>query len=93
MNPIQIVFDGPPDHNAPRFVEVERGGKCLRLGEWKELEDGLWVIEIAEEIIAQYFVGMCVESLNPALFDFVATRILPILEVSRGLRMGAEIDD
>ena len=38
-----IVFDGPPSHDAGRFVEVENGaGQSIRLGEWHERADGLW---------------------------------------------------
>jgi len=38
--PVFIVFDGPPDHNAPRFVEVETaGGISVKAGEWKPYGD------------------------------------------------------
>lgn len=43
--PIQIVFDGPPEHVAGRFVEVEQGGKGINFGEWKHRDDGYWVLE------------------------------------------------
>jgi hypothetical protein len=44
--PIQIVFDGPPEHEAGRFVEVEQGGKSINFGEWKHRDDGFWVLEL-----------------------------------------------
>ena len=44
--PIQIVFDGPPAHESGRFVEVEQGGKGINFGEWKQREDGYWVLEL-----------------------------------------------
>jgi hypothetical protein len=33
---IHIVFDGPPSHDSPRFIEVEdANGKSIRVGEWE----------------------------------------------------------
>jgi hypothetical protein len=33
---IHIIFDGPPSHEAPRFVEVENPqGRSIRIGEWE----------------------------------------------------------
>jgi len=44
---LDIVFDGPPSHEAPRFVEVENEQGCsVRAGEWVEREDGYWVLRI-----------------------------------------------
>jgi len=44
---IHVVFDGPPGHEAGRFVEVENDeGKGIAAGEWKEREDGLWELII-----------------------------------------------
>lgn len=41
---IRIVFDGPPDHNAGRFVEVEdENGKSIDVGEWVN-SDGYWYL-------------------------------------------------
>ena len=38
-----IVFDGPPSHEAGRFVEVEDDdGRSIAPGEWKDRGDGLW---------------------------------------------------
>jgi hypothetical protein len=42
-NYVDIVFDGPPAHNAGRFVEVENDeGKSIKFGEWVERKDGFW---------------------------------------------------
>lgn len=42
---IHIVFDGPPEHIAGRFVEVETpDGRGIHVGEWKKREDGYWVL-------------------------------------------------
>lgn len=41
---VDIVFDGPPSHVAPGFVEVEVGGKSTTLGEWVEIRDGYWAL-------------------------------------------------
>ena len=42
MNPVFIVFDGPPSHDSGRFVEVETSdGKSVSAGEWKQ-DGGYW---------------------------------------------------
>lgn len=46
---INIIFDGLPDHNSGRFVEVETDdGKGIRIGEWIEQKDGFWSLRITE---------------------------------------------
>jgi len=45
--PVDIVFDGPPSHEAPRFVEVESPpGKSIRFGKWLQRDDGYWVLRL-----------------------------------------------
>lgn len=42
---LYVIFDGPPDHDAGRFVEVETdSGRSVSVGEWSEYADhpGLW---------------------------------------------------
>lgn len=52
---VDIVFDGPPSHDAPRFVEVERDGKPIKYGEWIQREDGYWVLRVPDgELIDGY---------------------------------------
>ena len=42
---VDIVFDGPPSHDNPRFVEVESPpGTSIKFGEWVHREDGYWAI-------------------------------------------------
>jgi hypothetical protein len=44
---VDIVFDGPPGPDAPRFVEVEdEWGRSIRYGEWIERDDGAWALRI-----------------------------------------------
>lgn len=44
---VDIVFDGPPGPEGPRFVEVENSeGKSICLGKWVERPDGYWAIRI-----------------------------------------------
>lgn len=51
---IDIIFDGPPDHEAGRFVEVEDDhGRSLSIGEWIQREDGFWSLRILIEDPAQ----------------------------------------
>ena len=51
---IQIRFDGPPEHVAGRFVEVEDdSGRSISVGEWKQ--DGQdWLLLIdTDELMPQ----------------------------------------
>lgn len=42
---IDIVFDGAPDHDGARFVEVESpSGTSIRFGTWVKRTDGYWVL-------------------------------------------------
>lgn len=47
---LDIVFDGPPDHDGPRFVEVEDAtGASVRAvgwGGWVDRGDGTWALRI-----------------------------------------------
>lgn len=44
-----IVFDGPPDHDMPRFVEVEdESGASINLGRWEECDHGYWRLWIPD---------------------------------------------
>ncbi len=45
-HPIDIVFDGPPGHFGPRFIEAEIDGNSAKVGEWIERPDGLWALRI-----------------------------------------------
>ena len=47
--PINIIFDGPPAHEAGRFIEVETDdGKGISCGEWIEKDGGPWALRITE---------------------------------------------
>ena len=49
MSAINIIFDGSPSHESGRFVEVEDDSGCrIHVGEWIELENGLWALRITE---------------------------------------------
>ena len=48
-NYIDIVFDGPPDNESGRFVEVENeAGEGINAGGWIERDDGYWVLRITQ---------------------------------------------
>ena len=52
---IQIVFDGPPDAETGRFVEVEdENGASISVGEWVHRDDGYWalVLEMPDSLPA-----------------------------------------
>ena len=47
LHAINVVFDGPPGPDGPRFVEVETDdGHGLGVGNWIERDDGLWSLRI-----------------------------------------------
>lgn len=49
MTFIDIVFDGPPDHDSGRFVEVEDAqGRSIRVGSWMDRGDGFWVLRLPD---------------------------------------------
>ena len=44
---INIIFDGPPGPEGPRFIEVETDdGRSIRVGEWQQRKDGNWGLRI-----------------------------------------------
>lgn len=45
---IDIIFDGPPSAENGRFVEVEREGKSVAIGEWFHRPDGLWALRLPD---------------------------------------------
>ena len=48
---INIIFDGPPSHEAGRFVEVETDdGKSINVGEWIQQPGRYWALRIASAI-------------------------------------------
>lgn len=50
---IDIRFDGPPSHEAPRFIEVEDpAGASVKVGEWIN-DGGEWLLRIKPEDIAK----------------------------------------
>jgi hypothetical protein len=54
MIAINIIFDGPPGPDGPRFVEVEDDqGNSIRIGDWAEYQpegyehEGFWKLRIS----------------------------------------------
>lgn len=44
---IDILFDGPPGPEAPRFVEVESPpGTSVNIGEWIDRGNGYWALRL-----------------------------------------------
>ena len=62
METIDIVFDGPPGPESGRFVEVERDGKSIRLGEWVQRRDGLWALRIPDPESRQRALAMLMDA-------------------------------
>lgn len=49
MSYIDIVFDGPPSHEAGRFVEVhDPSGASISVGQWVQLDNGYWALRISD---------------------------------------------
>ena len=47
---VDILFDGPPGPEGPRFIEVESPpGHSINFGEWVEREGALWAIRFQNE--------------------------------------------
>ena len=47
---VDIVFSGPPDHDAPRFIEVENDrGQSIAFGQWMQRPDGSWVLRFDKD--------------------------------------------
>ena len=47
---LRFVCDGPPGHEPGRFVELEnQRGEGLGLGEWREMDNGMWALCIPAE--------------------------------------------
>lgn len=40
----EIIFDGMPGPDMPRFIEVEQEGKSVNVGEWQPKRNGCWVL-------------------------------------------------
>ena len=49
---MDIVFQRVPDSPDLIFVEVERDGRSVRVGEWVDREDGRVVLRITREGVA-----------------------------------------
>lgn len=48
---VYVVFDGPPSHDAPRFIEVETmDGASVRVGNWVRMtgdREGEWALQLS----------------------------------------------
>jgi hypothetical protein len=50
---IDFVFDGPPDLNGGRLVEIEDAtGASVSIRTWLQREDGCWVLRVTPEQVA-----------------------------------------
>ena len=50
---IDIVFDGPPDPNSGRLVEIDdASGHSVSIRSWHMRADGLWVLRITPDQVA-----------------------------------------
>ena len=69
---IDIVFDGPPGPEGPRFVESEdMDGKGISAGEWIHREDGYWALRIDTRPDVSAIVGAAREVI-PDLWHYVS---------------------
>jgi hypothetical protein len=50
---IDIVFDGPPDQDGERLVEIDDAtGRSVSIRTWFQRPDGSWVLRITPEQVA-----------------------------------------
>jgi hypothetical protein len=50
---IDIVFDGPPDKDGGRLVEIDdASGRSVSIRSWFQRADGCWVLRITPEQVA-----------------------------------------
>lgn len=64
MAAINVIFDGPPDHESGRFVEVEDDqGRSIRVGDWSQRTNGLWALRIealpGEDLRCDFDCSIC----------------------------------
>lgn len=48
---MDIVFEGPPSPDGAKFVEIEIGGRSIKVGEWIQRPDGHHVIRFTPEAL------------------------------------------
>lgn len=66
---IRLLFDGPPGHTNPGFIEAEdETGSSIKIGEWHQLDDKLWEIIVTEPLIKAEDRGY-----EKARVDFITT--------------------
>lgn len=63
---LAIVFDGPPSHEAGRFVEVELNGASVSFGEWQENGD-YWELVLPDPYAERAQLEQRIEELEGAL--------------------------
>jgi hypothetical protein len=68
-DPIDIVFDGPPGHEGPTFVEVEINGRSVNLGEWLKRPDGFWALRLYQNDQARLVPIFGDDPHTPVLYD------------------------
>ena len=67
--PLCIVFDGQPSHESGRFVEVERDGHSINVGQWVERDDGFWELRLHDVCLLERLIAwMDDEHKRPAIF-------------------------
>lgn len=81
-----IVFDGPPSHDGPRFIEVETpDGKSVNAGEWRERPDGYWELVILAPAVN--LVGAAENEVGRAVYE----RIEALMGAVTGTPEAAEL--
>jgi hypothetical protein len=86
---IDIVFDGPPSHQAGRFVEVEDAqGHGISIGTWIDRGDGMWALRIpahALDITTEDRVALAFAKGAVAMYAASANRSASTSECERAL--------
>lgn len=84
MSHLNIIFDGPPGPEGPRFIGVENGdGVSVRLGEWVDQGD-TWALRIPDPRRTEALLNALTEALDTLDFMEAKLDIEHLRKIERG---------
>ena len=77
---LDIVFDGPPEHDAGRLVEIEDStGAGVSIGTWMERPNGHWALRIPDTRATQRAIHDLTEAIRLTV-EYTGNELLPPVE-------------
>lgn len=77
---LDIVFDGPPEHDAGRLVEIEDStGAGVSIGTWMERPNGHWALRIPDTRATQRAIHDLTEAIRVTV-EYTGNEMLPPVE-------------